>query len=84
MNYLADSIKLMWNIKCIRKVKQTPFFYSLFRKLKRLNIGGNDLNRVPTDALTTLESLRKLEIQENQITELREGDFKGNTIVYSI
>lgn len=42
------------------------------------------MNRVPTDALTTLESLRKLEIQENQITELREGDFKGNTIVYGI
>ena len=48
-----------------------------FRKLKRLNLGGNDLNNVPTAALSSMDMLRKLEIQENQIGEIREGDFEG-------
>lgn len=47
------------------------------RKLKRLNIGGNELNRVPTEALQTMDNLKKLEIQENKITAISEGDFIG-------
>lgn len=51
--------------------------YSVRRKLKRLNIGGNELNRVPTGALQTMDNLKKLEIQENKITTISEGDFIG-------
>lgn len=47
------------------------------RKLKRLNIGGNELSRVPTEALQTMDNLKKLEIQENKITSIKEGDFIG-------
>lgn len=50
---------------------------SVHRKLKRLNIGGNELNRVPTEALQTMDNLKKLEIQENKITAINDGDFIG-------
>lgn len=48
-----------------------------YRKLKRLNLGGNGLTSVPQKALSILDMLRKLEMQENKITEIREGDFEG-------
>lgn len=54
-------------------------FLGIGKKLRRLNIGGNDLTRVPTEALFTMESLRKLEIQENRISDLMESDFRGLT-----
>lgn len=54
------------------------FFY---RKLKRLNLGGNDLTSVPQKALSVLENLKKLEMQENQITKIEEGDFEGNCLI---
>ena len=47
------------------------------RKLKRLNLGGNELTSVPQKALSLLENLRKLEIQENKIRDIKEGDFEG-------
>lgn len=47
------------------------------RKLKRLNLGGNELTAVPQKALSLLENLRKLEIQENKIRDIKEGDFEG-------
>lgn len=47
------------------------------RKLKRLNLGGNELTAVPQKALSLLENLRKLEIQENRIRDIKEGDFEG-------
>lgn len=55
------------------------FFFSLYisRKLKRLNLGGNELTRVPTQALSSLDLLKKLEMQENRITSIQEGDFEG-------
>lgn len=56
----------------------TYVLYFVRRKLKRLNIGGNELNRVPTGALQTMDNLKKLEIQENKITTISEGDFIGN------
>lgn len=48
-----------------------------FRKLKRLNLGGNDLTAVPQKALALLENLKKLEMQENRIATITEGDFAG-------
>lgn len=47
------------------------------RKLKRLNLGGNDLTSVPQRALSIFDNLKKLEIQENKIRVIKEGDFEG-------
>lgn len=47
------------------------------RKLKRLNLGGNELTSVPQKSLAILDMLKKLEIQENKIKIIREGDFEG-------
>lgn len=47
------------------------------RRLKRLNLGGNELARIPTQALNSLELLKKLELQENRISTIEEGDFEG-------
>lgn len=48
-----------------------------FRKLKRLNLGGNGFTAVPQKSLAMLDTLKKLEMQENRISEIREGDFEG-------
>ncbi|XP_043803988.1 slit homolog 2 protein isoform X3 [Apis laboriosa] len=48
------------------------------RKLRRLNLGGNELTKVPTQALRTLNMLKKLEMQENRIASIQEGDFEEN------
>lgn len=53
------------------------------RKLKRLNLGGNELTSVPQKSLSILDMLKKLEIQENKIKVIREGDFEGLYIVLS-
>lgn len=55
-------------------------FACLSRKLKRLNLGGNELTAVPQKALSLLENLRKLEIQENKIRDIKEGDFEGESL----
>ncbi|XP_026470602.1 leucine-rich repeat-containing protein 70-like [Ctenocephalides felis] len=52
-------------------------FKGLEKKLKRLNLGGNDLVAVPQRSLAILEMLKKLEIQENRISSISEGDFEG-------
>lgn len=49
------------------------------RKLKRLNLGGNELTKIPTQALNSLELLKKLEMQENRISSIEEGDFEGKS-----
>lgn len=51
-----------------------------FRKLKRLNLGGNELTSVPQRALSIFDTLKKLEIQENKIRVIKEGDFEGKCI----
>lgn len=51
------------------------------RKLKRLNLGGNELTSVPQRALSIFDTLRKLEIQENKIRTIKEGDFEGNVSI---
>lgn len=45
--------------------------------MKRLNLGGNELTAVPQKALSLLENLKKLEMQENRIATITEGDFAG-------
>lgn len=40
-------------------------------------MGGNLLQKVPQQALSILDTLRKLEIQENKIKKITEGDFEG-------
>lgn len=50
------------------------------RKLKRLNLGGNELTSVPQKSLGILDMLKKLEIQENKIKIIKEGDFEGNNL----
>lgn len=49
------------------------------RKLKRLNLGGNELTSVPQRALSIFDNLKKLEIQENKIRVIKEGDFEGKS-----
>lgn len=58
-------------------------FISSFRKLKRLNLGGNELTAVPQKALSIFDNLKKLEIQENKIRVIKEGDFEGRFILES-
>lgn len=41
-------------------------------------MGGNELTSVPQKSLSILDMLKKLEIQENKIKSIREGDFEGN------
>jgi Leucine rich repeat len=53
------------------------FLFPSARKLKRLNLGGNELVQVPQKALSLLDMLKKLEIQENKIRKITEGDFAG-------
>lgn len=62
-------------------IKLTHHF-EILRKLKRLNLGGNDLSSVPQKALSILDTLKKLEIQENKIRTISEGDFEGKDIEY--
>lgn len=47
------------------------------RKLKRLNLGGNQLTSVPQRSLSIFDNLKKLEVQENKIRSIKEGDFEG-------
>lgn len=54
------------------------------RKLKRLNLGGNELTSIPVNSLNILDTLKKLEMQENRITQIAEGDFKGEEAVFKV
>lgn len=58
--------------------------FHAFRKLKRLNLGGNDLTSVPQRALSIFDNLKKLEIQENKIRVIKEGDFEGKPFHFSL
>ncbi|XP_014246409.1 protein slit [Cimex lectularius] len=51
-------------------------FKGLTKKMRRLNVGGNELTSIPK-AVGHLENLRKLEMQENSITQISEADFEG-------
>lgn len=42
-------------------------------------MGGNLLQQVPQRALSILDTLKKLEIQENKIKKIKEGDFEGES-----
>ena len=54
------------------------------RKLKRLNLGGNDLTAVPTRALSNMGNLKELDMQENKISEISEEDFEGKFVLVFI
>lgn len=41
------------------------------------------MTKVPTPALRTLDMLKKLEMQENRITAIQEGDFEGTSTFVS-
>lgn len=43
-----------------------------------MNLGGNRLTKIPQKALSILDMLKKLEMQENGIMEIEEGDFEGD------
>lgn len=42
-----------------------------------MNLGGNHLTAIPQKALFILDTLKKLEVQENRIETIKEGDFEG-------
>lgn len=42
-----------------------------------MNLGGNRLERIPQQALSIFDMLKKLEVQENHIEIITEGDFEG-------
>lgn len=44
-------------------------------------MGGNELTSIPTSALSTLDMLKKLEMQENRIQSIKEGDFEGKLMI---
>lgn len=50
---------------------------SIFSRLRRLNLGGNELQKIPSDAMSILEFLKRLELQENLISSIKKGDFHG-------
>lgn len=73
-----------WRVKRKRNWR-SHFSVSIFtpsfgRKLKRLNLGGNQLTSVPQRALSIFDNLKKLEIQENKIRTIKEGDFEGKSL----
>lgn len=41
------------------------------------------MTKVPTQALHTLDMLKKLEMQENRIASIQEGDFEGTSTFIS-
>jgi len=47
-------------------------------------LGGNELTRVPAKALSFMENLRKLEMQENSISVIEEEDFEGTVDLFII
>ena len=56
----------------IRKCK-----IDFYRDLQRLNLGKNRLTAVPHTALASLTYLERLDLFENDITELEPGNFNG-------
>lgn len=42
-----------------------------------MNLGGNHLTQIPQRALSIFDTLKKLEVQENLIESISEGDFEG-------
>ena len=56
----------------IRKCK-----IDFYRDLQRLNLGKNRLTAVPHMALASLTYLERLDLFENDITELEPGNFNG-------
>jgi hypothetical protein len=68
--------------KAKRKIQGESHF-KLFKKkyshreLIYLNLGGNRLNRVPTQAISRLQNMITLELEKNRIESIKESDFFG-------
>lgn len=71
------NLQIMYNVPTYLLHFLSSNHFSTNRKLKRLNLGGNELVTVPQKALALLENLKKLEMQENRISTITEGDFAG-------
>ncbi|KAK6625529.1 hypothetical protein RUM43_005828 [Polyplax serrata] len=72
-----DTLEILTIYENKISVIEADAFKGLEKKLKRLNLGKNELTSVPTHALYYMDNLKKLEMQENKITEISEEDFKG-------
>ena len=69
----ADEIASTFKyVNLIRKCK-----IDFYRDLQRLNLGKNRLTAVPHMALASLTYLERLDLFENDITELEPGNFNG-------
>ena len=48
-----------------------------YRDMQRLNLAKNKLSLIPHDALSGLAYLETLELSDNPINQINEGDFNG-------
>ena len=46
--------------------------------MQRLNLAKNKLTQIPQNALSGLAYLETLELSDNPINQINEGDFNGN------
>lgn len=76
-DWKSNYLKYLDFFDLTKKLTKWYLIYT-YRKLKRLNLGGNELTSVPQRALSIFDALRKLEIQENKIRIIKEGDFEGS------
>ena len=73
----ADEIASTFKyVNLIRKCK-----IDFYRDLQRLNLGKNRLTAVPHMALASLTYLERLDLFENELTELKPGDFNGKHFI---
>ena len=52
-----------------------------YRDMQRLNLAKNKLSLIPHDALSGLAYLETLELSDNPINQINEGDFNGNFLI---
>ena len=49
--------------------------------MQRLNLAKNKLTQIPHSALSGLAYLETLELSDNPINQINEGDFNGNFLI---
>ena len=49
--------------------------------MQRLNLAKNKLTQIPQSALSGLAYLETLELSDNPINQINEGDFNGNFLI---
>lgn len=55
-----------------------------YRDLTRLNLGKNNLHKIPSNSLKKLAYLEILEMSENHIADIEVGAFEGKTTEFVI